>query len=235
MELVIRNYWWSRVIKDIGKSVKGCDTCQRMKNRTETPAGKLMTNEVSEKLWTHLTVNFITKLLLIAGKNTILVVCNRLLKITHFIATIEGTLVEELARLFRDNVWKLHGLLECMISDRGPQFVAELIKKLNKILEIETKLSTVFHPQIDRQIEQMNQELEQYLRFFTEYRQKDWPEWLATVEFAVNNKIHTTTKVLPFIANYGRELKMGADIRRKEKVEKMKKVQEKSGAALRKS
>ena len=50
MELVIRNYWWSRVIKDIGKYVKGCDACQRMKNRTETPAGKLMTNEVSEKL-----------------------------------------------------------------------------------------------------------------------------------------------------------------------------------------
>ena len=180
-------------------------------------------------------MNFITKLLLIAGKNTILVVCNRLLKITHFVATTEGTLVEELARLFRDNVWKLHELLECMISDRGPQFVAELTKKLNKILEIETKLLTVFHPQIDGQIEQMNQELEQYLRFFTEYRQNDWPEWLATVEFAVNNKIHTTTKILPFIANYRRELKMGADIRRKEKVEKMKKVQEKAGAALRKS
>jgi len=61
--------------------------------------------------------------------------------------------------------------------------------------------------------------LEQYLRFFTEYRQRDWPEWLATAEFAVNNKVHTTTKVLPFIANYSRKLWIEVDIRRKGKVE----------------
>ena len=87
----------------------------------------------------------------------------------------------------------------------------------------------------------MNQELEQYLRFFVEHRQRDWPEWLATAEFAVNNKTHTATKVLPFIANYRRELRMGGDIRKRGKmesttefVERMKKVYEKAGAALRK-
>jgi len=77
------------------------------------------------------------------------------------------------------------------------------------MLGIETKLLTVFYPQTDRQTERMNQELEQYLRFFIDHRQKDWPEWLASAEFAVNNKVHTTTKVLPFMANYGRELRMG--------------------------
>jgi len=99
--------------------------------------------------------------------------------------------------------------------DRDPQFTAELTKELNKILGIETKLLIVFHPQTDRQIEHMNQKLEQYLRFFVEHRQKDWPEWLASAEFAVNNKIHTTTKVSPFMANYGRELRIGRDIRKK--------------------
>ena len=85
----------------------------------------------------------------------------------------------------------------------------------------------------------MNQELEQYLRFFVEHRQKDWPEWLASAEFAVNNKTHTTTKVLLFMANYRRELRMEGDIRKKGKVEsvtefvkKMKKVHEEAGAAL---
>jgi len=66
----------------------------------------------------------------------------------------------------------------------------------------------------------MNQELEQYLRFFTKYRQKDWLEWLATADFAVNNKVHLATKVSSFMANYGRKLRMEADIRRKEKIEK---------------
>ncbi len=124
-----------------------------MKNRTEMPAGKLKLSEVLEKLWIHLMVDFITKLPIIARKDVILVVCDRLFKMTNFVATTEETLVEELARLFRDNIWKLHELPESVVSDRKPQFVAELTKGLNKILEIETKLSTAFHPQIDSQTE----------------------------------------------------------------------------------
>ena len=93
------------------------------------------------------------KLLLVAGKDTILVVCNRLSKMMHFITTIEEISAEELVRLFRDNVWKLHGLPESIVSDKGPQFVVELTKELNKMLGIKTKLSTVFHPQIDGQME----------------------------------------------------------------------------------
>ena len=81
----------------------------------EEVAGKLKLSEVPEKLWTHLMVNFITKLPLVAGKDTILVVCNKLFKITHFVATIEGTLVERLARLFRDNVQKLHRLPKSIV------------------------------------------------------------------------------------------------------------------------
>ena len=110
------------------------------------------------------------------------------------------------------------------------------------MLEIKMRLLMAFHPQMDGQMEQMNQELEQYLCFFTEYRQRDWPEWLAMVEFTVNNKVHTTIKVLSFIANYERKLQMGADIRRKGKVEKMiefiermRIIQEEAEAALKKA
>ena len=96
-----------------------------------------------------------------------------------------------------------------------------MTKKLNKILEIETKLSIAFYLQTDGQAEQINQELKQYLRFFIKHRQKDWLEWLASVEFAVNNKVHSATKVSPFMANYGRELRIVTDIRKKGKVEKV--------------
>ena len=143
--------------------------CQRMKNRTEEMAGKLKLSEIPKKSWTHIIVDFITKLLIVAGKDVILVVCDRLSKIMHFIATTEGTSAEGLARLFRDNVWKLHGLPESVVSDRGPQFAAEMTKELNRILGIEIKLSTAFHSQTDRQTEQINQELEQYLQFFVDY------------------------------------------------------------------
>jgi len=133
VELVTRNYWWPGVTRDVGRYVEGCDGCQRMKNRTEEPAGKLKLSKVPEKPWTHLTVDFITKLPVVAGKDAILVVCNRLSKMAHFVATTEATSAEGLARLFRDNIWKLHGLPESIVSDRGPQFAAEFTKELNNM------------------------------------------------------------------------------------------------------
>ena len=139
-------------MRDVGKYVEECDLYQRMKNRIEEPVGKLKLGEMPEKPWTHLMVDFITKLLVVAGKDTILDVYDRLSKMTHFVTTIERTLAEGLVRLFRNNMWKLHGLPESVVSDRGPQFAAELTKKLNRILEIKTKLSTAFHPQMDGQM-----------------------------------------------------------------------------------
>ena len=165
-ELVTRDYWWPEVMKDVGKYMEGCDMCQRMRNRMEVPAGKLKLSEMLDKLWTHLMVDFITKLPIVARKNAILLVCNMLSKMTHFMVTTEEMLVERLARLFRNNIWKLHGLPESIMLDRGPQFAAEMTKELNRILGIQTKLSISYYPQTDVQTERINQELEQYLRFF---------------------------------------------------------------------
>ena len=191
-----------------------------MKNRAEMSAGKLRPNQVPERLWQYILVDFITKLPMSKSHDLILVVCNRFSKIFHFGAITEKTTAEGLVRLFRDNVWKLHGLPESVISDRGPQFVAGLTKELNKMLGIETKLSTAYYPQTDEQIERTNQELEQYLRIYVNYRQKNWSEWLATAEFAFNNKVYTMTKSSLFQVNYGRELRIGFDIRKKGKNEK---------------
>ena len=242
MELVTKNYWWPGVTRNVGRYIEECDLCQRMKNRTEEVAGKLKLSEVLGKPWTYLMVDFITKLPIVTGKDAILVVCNRLSKMTHFVATIEVMSAKGLARLFRDNIWKLHGLPESVVLDRGPQFTAELMKELNRMLGIEMRLSTTFHPQTDGQTEWMNQELEQYLRFFVDYRQNDWLEWLASAEFVVNNKVHTAMKISPFIANYGRELRMGGNIRKRGKIEKaiefverMKKMHEEAEVALRKA
>ena len=76
-----------------------------------------------------------------------MIVCDRLSRIMYFVTTIEGTPVEKLVRLFRDNVWKLHRLPESVVSDRELQFAVKLTKKLNQMLEIEIKLLTSFHSQ----------------------------------------------------------------------------------------
>ena len=75
-----------------------------MKNHKEALLGKLTANEILERLWIYLTVDFITKLSLVAEKDTILIVCNRLSKITHFVAMTERTLAKRLTRQFKDNV-----------------------------------------------------------------------------------------------------------------------------------
>ena len=97
----------------------------------------------------YIMVDFIIKLLVVAGKDAILVVCDKLSKMTHFVTATEGMSAKGLARLFRDNVWKLHRLPESVVLDRGPQFAVELTKELNRMLGIETRLLTVFHPQTD--------------------------------------------------------------------------------------
>jgi len=135
-----------------------------------------MPSSILEKPWMHILADFITKLLLAQGYDSILVVVDRLTKIVYFIPTMEKTSAEGLVRLFRDNMWKLHRLPESIISDRGPQFAAGSMRELNEILEIKSKLSMVFHPQTDRQTERINQELEQYLRMFIDHRQEQWPE-----------------------------------------------------------
>ena len=198
-----------------------------------------MSNSILEKPWSHISADFITKLPLVQGYNSILVVVDRLMKMVHFIPTMEKTSAEGLARLFRDNIWKLHGLSESIISDRGSQFAIGLMKELNKILRIESKMSTVFYPQTDRQTKRINQELEQYLRMFVDHKQEQWPDWLGMAEFTYNNKMHSSTKTSPFKVNYGQDPRMGFEVRRKGKYErvekfviKMKKVQKEAKVAL---
>jgi len=136
-------------------------------------------------------------------------------------------------------MWKLHSLPESIISDRGPQFAAGLMRELNEMLEIKSKLSTAFYPQTDGQTEKVNQELEQYLRMFIDHRQEQWPEWLGTAEFAYNNKVHSSTRTMSFKANYGKDPRMGFEGKKKGKytgaekfIEKIKKIQEEEKAAL---
>ena len=110
--------------------------------------------------------------------------------------------------------------------------MAGLIRELNKMLGIESKLSTAFHSQTNGQMERINQELEQYLRIFIDHKQEQWPNWLGTVEFSYNNKAHSSTKMSPFKANYGQDPRIGFEMRKKGKYEgaekfvtKMKEIQ----------
>ena len=124
-----------------------------MKSFPEKPAGKIRPNEVTSTPWKDITMDFITGLPEAQGYDALFVTCCHHTKQAHIIPTTVETSARGLATLFRDHVWKLHGLPETALSDRGPQFAAEFMKELNDILGIKTKLSTAYHPQTYGQME----------------------------------------------------------------------------------
>ena len=160
----------------------------------------------------------------------------------YFVPTTEKTLAKGVIRLFWDYIQKLYSLQESIITDREAQFIAKIIKELNTMLEIDTKLLIAYYLQTDGQMERMNQELKQYLRMFIDHRQEQWPDWLVIAEFAYNNKVQTSTKVSLFKANIEQDPCIGLEMRKKRKFEKakefatrIKKVYKKAEVTLRKS
>ena len=154
-------------------------------------------------------VDLITELPQSHGYDSILVAIYRLSKWAHFIATMSDITSLGVAQLFRDSVWKLHGLPKEVISDRGPQFVSNFMRGLSEILGIKVAASTAYHPQTNGQTERVNQEVEQFLRLFINQRQDDWYDWLSIAEFAYNDWVHASTQTSPLMLDAGQNPQLG--------------------------
>jgi len=183
LELVFRDYWWPQMSRYIGQYVSTCDLCIRTKPIRQAPVGKLHPFQILDSQWDMLSVDFVVELPLFSGHDAVMTVVDLVSKRAHFILTHTMMTVEGAARLFLHQVWKLHDLLKCVISDCGPQFVARFTKELYRLLGIKLASSITWHPQTDRQIEHVNQELDQYLWLFVNKRQDNWYDLLSMVEF----------------------------------------------------
>ena len=188
----------------IKRYIKNCDTCQRSKAVRHAPYGLLQPNEVPDQPWRSIAMDFITDLPNSNGYDTILVVIDRLTKMSHFIPCRKELDAQQFATLFMQHIVRLHGIPRDIIADRGSLITSELWKETRKNLGIERRLSTAFHPQTDGQTERTNAILEQYLRSYINYQQDNWSALLAIAEFAYNNGYQGAIKTTPFYANYGR-------------------------------
>jgi len=158
-------------------------------------------------------VDFVVELSLSSGHNAMMTVVDSVSKRAHFIPTHTTVTVEGAARLFLHQVWKLHGLSTCIVSDRGPQFVARFTRELYHLLGIKLASSTAWHPQTDGQTEHVNQELNQYLQLFVNKRQDNWYDLLPLAEFQHNNHVHSATQHPLFLLDTGRLPRMGFEPR----------------------
>lgn len=203
VQLVQRHYAWDGLRKEVEAYVKSCDICARTKRSLQKPAGLLQPLPIADRPWSSVSMDFIMPLPESNGFDAILVVVDRLTKMAHFIPTNATIDVEGLARVFLDNVIRLHGVPVDIVSDRGSVFVSNLWSRITNQLGISRKLSTAYHPQTDGQTERVNQILEQYIRTYCNYQQNNWENLLSTAEFSYNNAESETTKTSPFEANYG--------------------------------
>jgi transposase InsO family protein len=209
LELVARNYWWPQMSRYIGLYTKTCDLCNRTKLQNRRPIGELHPTEIPEERWDKVSVDFVVELPESHGYDAVMNIVDFASKRAHFAPTHTTVTAEGAARIYLKEVWKHHGLPKSVLSDRGPQFVADFTRELYRLLGIRLATSTAYHPQTDGQTERVNQEMEQFLRTFVNERQDDWDELLPMAEFAHNNHVHSSTKHTPFMLDTGRHPRMG--------------------------
>ena len=90
---------------------------------------------------------------------------------------------EEIVKIYKDNIWKLHGIPRKILSNRELQFVSRFMEEFIKVLGMKRQLLMVYHSQTDGQTERINQEIETLLWHYVNYQQDNWTNWLATMEF----------------------------------------------------
>ena len=203
LDLVRRKYSWPGVRAFVKEYVKTCDVCTRGKNRSHKPYGLLRPLQIPERPWKSVSLDFVVKLPESRGFDSVLVVVCRLTKMAHMIPCRESMGAKEFAELYIQNIFRIHGLPDDIVSDRGSLFISRFWKEVSWMCKITRNLSTAYHPESDGQTERTNQTMEQYLRLHCNYQQDDWADLLPIAEFALNNATNASIRCSPFYANYG--------------------------------
>ena len=203
---VQQHFWWPGLRTFVKNYVRGCGICQQFKiDRTPTKPAYIPTEGVkSTQLFANCSMDLITDLPRIDGYNSILVIMDQgLLKGVILLPCDKGITSKDTAKLLLENLYKQFGLLDKIISNRGPQFASKAFVELLKLLGIKSALSTAYHPQTDGTTEHVNQEIEAYLSIYCLAHPEEWPLVLSTLEFTHNNRRHADRQHTPFELMFG--------------------------------
>eukprot|EP00253_Pinus_taeda_P012641 PITA_12641 len=201
-----KEYFWPGMKKDIAEYLARCLECQQIKAEHQHPAGLLQPLPIPEWKWEIISMDFITGLPKTKkGNDSIMVVVDKLSKAAHFIPVQSTYRAPQIAHVFMQNVFRLHGLPKVIISDRDVKFTSAFWRTLFADLGTQLNFSTAYHPQTDGQTERVNQVVEDMLRAFVMQQPTLWEEYLHLVEFSYNNGYHTSTQMSPFEVMYGRK------------------------------
>jgi len=204
LNLCERLFFWPNMKKHIQSYCSSCKVCQSIKPSNRHPVGGLQPLPVPSGKWKTVTVDMITDLpKSYCGFDSILVFVDKLTKMVHLVPTNKTMDSKEFCKLFAENVIRLHGQPDTLISDRGSTFHSKYAQVWMKTMGVYQAFSSAYHPETDGQTERANQVIENVLRSFADTKQKTWDTFLPMTEFAMNNAPNEATKQTPFMLNYG--------------------------------
>lgn len=205
--ILARHWFWPNLSNDVKQFVRNCDICGNATVWRDKKQGLLKPLPIPDRIWTDITIDFITGLPLSNGCTTIQVITDRLSKTKSYESVQDGKLTaEESAWRFIDRHVRYHGFPRSIVSDRGVQWVNIFWKRVCELVGIQRCLSTAYHPETDGATERENQELERYIRCFISYSQENWTELLPVAELAANNRKSASIGMSPFFLTHGYEV-----------------------------
>ena len=184
-------YWWPAMDIDVRTYVQECDKCQRNKTHHQIKENFLVPLPVPERPWSIIGVDFITQLpVTLRGFDAITVFVCHFSKMVHLVPCHSNITSAEFADLYRRQCFRLHGVQEHIVSDRGTQFVAGFWEQFCKDVGVRLRMSSAYQPSTDGLVERHNKVVEEMLRSYVDAAHQNWDTILDTAEFAVNKAMN---------------------------------------------
>ena len=200
--------WWKDMVSEVKAFCETCHTCKTSKPSNQKPYGLLNPLSVPAQPWESIGVDFVGPLPESSNRDgrydSITVVICLLTSMVHLIPSRTNYNAIQLAELMFENVYKLHGLPQNIISDRDVLFTSVFWSHLHRMVGTKLRLSSAYHPQSDGSTERANRTVTQMLRQCIHPDQKNWVSKLPAIEFAINSARSESTGFAPFFLNFGR-------------------------------
>ncbi|KAM2390555.1 hypothetical protein ACFX1X_034280 [Malus domestica] len=201
-------YFWEGMKRDVAEYISRCLICQQVKADRQRLGGLMQNLPIPIWKWEDITMDFVYGLSRTPSMyDGIWVIVDRLTKTAHFLPVQQTYSLEKLAKLFVDNIVRLHGVPVTIVSDRDPIFTSRFWKAFNATMGTQLLFSTTYHPQTDGQSEQTIQTLEDMLRVSVLQWKGSWDNYLSLMEFAYNNSYHSSIGMAHFEALYEKACK----------------------------
>ena len=212
--------YWRGVYRDVSDYVRSCVSCAQNKASHLTAADVLHPLPIPARRWETISLDFVGPLPKTpSGHDFLLNVVDKFSKAVHLIACTKEVTAAEVAQLVYDQVVRLHGFPEAIISDRDTRFTSHFWRALWKLSGTQLAMSSSYHPQTDGQTENVNRVVQDILRSYVKNDRKDWDRHLTAVEIAINSSRHASTGYTPHFLNHNQEMRLPFGIALKETME----------------